>query len=105
MLVWCSRAAAFASRRNRSRARRSPATWPGQDLERHPAAQADLLGLVDDPHAAPADLAEDPVVAQPPFGDRHGRNDPGAGFDIFGPGSHASRTDRTRARLGGKASP
>ena len=36
-----------------------------QDLQRHPAAQADLLGLVDDPHAAPADLPEDPVVAQP----------------------------------------
>ena len=39
----------------------------GQDLERHPAAQADLLGLVDDPHPAPADLAEDAVVAQPPL--------------------------------------
>src|SRR5262249_38181004 len=33
---------------------------------RHAAAQADLLGLVDDPHASPADLPEGPVVAQPP---------------------------------------
>ena len=31
----------------------------GQDLQRHPAAERDLLGLVDDAHAAPADLAED----------------------------------------------
>ena len=36
---------------------------PRQDLERHAAAQRDLLGLVHDAHAAPADLAEDPVVA------------------------------------------
>ena len=36
---------------------------PRQDLQRHAAAQRDLLGLVHDPHATPADLAEDPVVA------------------------------------------
>ena len=36
---------------------------PRQDLQRHPAAQRDLLGLVHHAHAAPADLAEDPVVA------------------------------------------
>ena len=36
---------------------------PRQDLERNAAAQRDLLGLVNDAHAAPADLAEDPVVA------------------------------------------
>ena len=36
----------------------------GQYLQRHPAAQADLLGLVDDPHAAPADLAHDPILAE-----------------------------------------
>ena len=34
-----------------------------QDLERHVAAERLLLGLVDDPHAAPADLAEDQVIA------------------------------------------
>ena len=36
----------------------------GQDLQRHAAAERFLLGLVDDPHAAPADLAHDPEVAQ-----------------------------------------
>ena len=36
-----------------------------QDLERDVAAERLLLGLVDDPHPAPADLAEDPEVAQP----------------------------------------
>ena len=35
-----------------------------QDLQRHAAAERDLLGLVDDPHAAAADLAEDAEVAQ-----------------------------------------
>ena len=34
-----------------------------QDLECHPPAQRDLFGLVDDAHAAAADLAEDPEVA------------------------------------------
>jgi hypothetical protein len=36
---------------------------PRQDLEGHAPAQRDLLGLVDHAHAAPADLAQDPVVA------------------------------------------
>jgi hypothetical protein len=35
----------------------------GEDLQGHPAAQGHLLGLVDHPHPAPADLAQDPVVA------------------------------------------
>ena len=35
-----------------------------QDLERDVAAQRDLLGLVDDAHAAAADLAENAIVAQ-----------------------------------------
>ncbi len=35
-----------------------------QYLQRHLAVERDLLGLVDDPHAAPADLAEDAEVAQ-----------------------------------------
>jgi hypothetical protein len=39
---------------------------PRQNLERHPPAQRDLLGLVNDAHAAPADLAEDLVVANLP---------------------------------------
>ena len=37
-----------------------------QELQRHAAAQRDLLGLVDDAHAPPADLAEDPVIADLP---------------------------------------
>ena len=36
----------------------------GQNLEGDPPTQRLLLGLVDDPHAAPADLAKNPVVAQ-----------------------------------------
>ena len=36
----------------------------GQDLQRHVPAQRDLFGLVDDPHAAAADLAQDAVIAQ-----------------------------------------
>ena len=63
MLVWCSSAAARASRRNRSR---EPGVEPRvarQDLQRHVPAQRGLLGLVDHAHAAAADLAEDPVVA------------------------------------------
>jgi hypothetical protein len=42
---------------------RSPTAWAGQDLQGYAAAQRDLLGLVDHPHPATADLAEDPVVA------------------------------------------
>ena len=38
----------------------------GQDLQRHAAVQRPLLGLVHDPHAAPADLAEDAVIAEDP---------------------------------------
>ena len=36
----------------------------GEDLQRDPAAQRDLLGLVDDAHPAAADLANEPVLAQ-----------------------------------------
>ena len=36
-----------------------------QDLECDAATEALLHGLVNDPHAAPANLADDPVVAQP----------------------------------------
>jgi hypothetical protein len=35
-----------------------------QHLQRHPAAKRDLLGLVDDAHAAAPDLADQPAVAQ-----------------------------------------
>jgi hypothetical protein len=35
-----------------------------QDLQRHAPAQGDLLGFVDDAHAAAADFADDPEIAQ-----------------------------------------
>ena len=35
-----------------------------QDLERDPPPQRDLLGLVDDPHPAPAHLAQEAEVAE-----------------------------------------
>ncbi len=38
---------------------------PREDLQRHPPPERLLDRLVDDPHAAPADLADDPEVAQP----------------------------------------
>jgi hypothetical protein len=37
----------------------------GEDFQRDVPAQGELLGLVDDPHAAPADLAEDAVARDP----------------------------------------
>ena len=35
-----------------------------QDLERHATAKRSLLGLIDDAHAAAAELADDPELAQ-----------------------------------------
>ena len=64
MLVWCSFAAALASRSKRLL---GPGVQPEllrQHLEGDVPAQRDLLGLVDDAHAAAADLADDAVVAQ-----------------------------------------
>jgi hypothetical protein len=37
-------------------------------LERHMAAEGLLHGLIDDAHAAPADLVEDPIIAEPARG-------------------------------------
>ena len=65
MLVWCSRAAERASRRNRPSCAASSRPCQRQDLQRHVAAERLLLRLVDDPHPAAADLAEDAVLAQP----------------------------------------
>src|SRR5713226_6200919 len=36
----------------------------GEDFQGDPPAERDLLGLVDDAHAAPADLADDAEIAQ-----------------------------------------
>ncbi len=60
MLVWCSRPAARASRRNRARSAGSP-----EQLQRDVAVERLLEGLVDDAHAAAADLADDAEVVQP----------------------------------------
>ena len=65
MLVWCSRAAACASRRNRCK-RVGEATQTGrQDLQRHAPAERFLLRLVDHAHAAAADLPQNAEIAQP----------------------------------------
>ena len=45
----------------------------GQDLQGHPAPQRLLFGLVDDPHAAASDLADDPVIAEEGPGPGDGR--------------------------------
>ena len=63
MLVWCSRAAALRLAAEPLQGLAVADHVAGQDLEGHAAAQRDLLGLVDHPHPAPADLADDPVVA------------------------------------------
>ena len=64
MLVWCSLAAALASRSNRRRVLGVAEHLRRQHLQRDVPAQRDLLGLVDDAHAAAADLADDAVVAE-----------------------------------------
>ena len=63
---WRSRAAARASRRKRIASRSSSAAPAGQHLERDAPAERLLLGLVDDAHAAAADLAHEPELAEPP---------------------------------------
>ena len=65
MLVWCSRAAALASRWKRTSSLGSSSRWLAQDLQRHAAAQRFLLGLVDNAHAAAADFTQQAEVAQP----------------------------------------
>ena len=49
--------------RSRSSSSRGSSKRLGEDLQRHPATEQVVLGLVDDRHAAAADLAEDAVVA------------------------------------------
>ena len=76
MLVWCSRAGGAGLAAEPLQDHPVAGDLPRQDLERDPAAQRDLLGLVDDAHAAPADLAEDPVVADLPEGRIAARESP-----------------------------
>ena len=65
----------------------------GQDLQRHAPAERLLLGLVDDAHAAPADLAEDPVVAQP-LQPRRGVNGHAAGGVVGAVGAEVFHPDQ-----------
>ena len=64
MLVWCSLAAASASRRKRSTALGVRPRPPAEHLQRHPAVERHLHRLVDDAHAAAAQLADDLEVAE-----------------------------------------
>ena len=64
MWGWCSCAAAWASIWNRWRCFGIDRRREGEDLQGDPATERDLLGLVDDAHAAPPDLADDPVIAE-----------------------------------------
>ena len=64
MLVWCSFAAARASRLEAAQVLRVVQAVGGQHLDGHVPAQRQLLGLVDDPHAAPAHLAQDLVIPE-----------------------------------------
>ncbi len=73
----------------------------GQELEGHGAPQLDVVGLVDDAHAAAADLAEDTVLArddssgQEAAGDRvDGRGQGGRAGGRFGRGRRAGRERR-----------
>ena len=73
MFGWFSAEAARASRRCRSTASVF-STRLGHELQSHVAAQARVLGLPDDTHAALADLFDQAVVRQLLAGfDRHAR--------------------------------
>ena len=65
MLVWCSRAAACGLAKEPLQPRGRGHPGRRQDLQRHVPAERLLLRLVDDPHAAAADLPQDAEVAQP----------------------------------------
>ena len=64
MLVWCSRAAALASRWKRIEDLGVEQPMVAQHLQGHATAQRLLLGLVDDPHPAAADLSQQ--IGSPP---------------------------------------
>src|SRR5262249_34328603 len=64
MCGWCSAAMTRASTWNRACGPAPAAPGGRRALQGHAAAQRDLLGLIDDPHSAPADLADDAELAQ-----------------------------------------
>ena len=92
-------AAARASRRNRSQQLGVEPRVARQDLQRHVPAQRVLLGLVDHAHAAAADLAEDPVVAELPRIAGPSAGSPSANGPVgsAAPGSGPSRSISTMA--------
>ena len=59
----CKRATASASARKRCRCVAVGEVAAQEHLQRHHAPQPAVPGLVDDPHAAPAHLRQDLVVA------------------------------------------
>ena len=65
----------------------------GEDLQGHASAERLLLGLVDDAHAAAADLAEDAVVAQP-LQPRRGVNGHAAGGVVGAVGAEVLHADQ-----------
>jgi hypothetical protein len=72
MFVWCS----LATARLALEAAQVPWVDPGvggQDLDGDVPAQGELLRLVDDAHAAPANLTQDLVIPQLPQRRRGGR--------------------------------
>ena len=68
---WFSADAACASRRNRSSARGSRGNVVREEFQGDEAAQPGVLGLIDDAHAASAELGNDAVVRdRPPYHER-----------------------------------
>ena len=84
------------SRRNRSIAGAGRGGLGDDQLQRDEPAGRDVLGLVDDPHGAPAELADDRVV-----GDGVGRGDGLTAAEVAEPGrSPIARPGRVRPRRG-----
>ena len=63
MFVWCRQAAACASFLNRCNCRGIERGGQRQHLQGDTTAERELLGLINDPHAAAPDFAEDPEIA------------------------------------------
>ena len=66
MCGWFSAEAAFASWTNRCLALRVGELLGREDLQRDEPVQVEVLGLVDDPHSAFAELLDDAIVAERP---------------------------------------
>ena len=99
MLGWWSRATASASIRNRAEVARAGVAAAADHLQGDQAVQAALPGLVDDAHAAPAELAEDLVAGQFRQRDYGRRNVVIA--RLPGRSGGGERGDRSERKLGG----